>query len=600
MSSFFTLPASQRKRKHSQIQQKSNGARKARKGDDDSISGSDVSEDDARARIAQDEGSDEDEEEFEDEDLASKRIRLAEQYLANTHKEVLEDDGFDAADVDQENLRQRMGERLKQDTAESRGKLYKWVAESLDWRGATGKVLRPGGTAKSSTGVALQGKYVYAVSKDLQLVKWEAPDSTTDIKGRRPSKKWKVVATSRGKRKDKNGQCHHAAILCVAASEDGRFVATGGADKKLIIWHAEMLKPLKVFTQHRDAVTALAFRRGTNQLFSASKDRTIKIWSLNELAYVETLFGHQDEVVGVSALAQEKCVTAGARDRTARLWKVVEESQLVFRGGGAPGTAKALESLRRAYEEDSGVDRQNDEAYHEGSIDHIAMIDDETFITASDNGSLSLWNVNKKKAVCTLPLAHGTDPPISLDQASAELDPDESLDVKGRGGKQPRWVTALAALPFSDIIVTGSWDGYVRAWKISQDKRRIEALGALGVLEDSVDTLLEQEGLSANAVKQDALEAMRHGADSHRRIKGIINDLAIMETGARGKKSVLVAAATGKEHRLGRWKEFEEGTNCVVLFEVSRKNVSSNLDHEDAEMEEDGGSNGGEEFEGFG
>jgi ribosomal RNA-processing protein 9 len=78
MSSFFTLPASQRKRKHSQIQQKSNWARKARKGDDDSISGSDVSEDDARARIAQDEGSDEDEEEFEDEDLASKRIRLAE------------------------------------------------------------------------------------------------------------------------------------------------------------------------------------------------------------------------------------------------------------------------------------------------------------------------------------------------------------------------------------------------------------------------------------------------------------------------------------------------------------------------------------------
>jgi len=80
--------------------------------------------------------------------------------------------------------------------------------------------------------------------------------------------------------------------------------------------------PLRVYDKHRDAVTGLAFRRGSNQLYSSSKDRTIKIWSLDELAYIETLFGHQDEVVDVAALAQERLVSVGARDRTARYWKV--------------------------------------------------------------------------------------------------------------------------------------------------------------------------------------------------------------------------------------------------------------------------------------
>ena len=31
-------------------------------------------------------------------------------------------------------------------------------------------------------------------------------------------------------------------------------------------------------------------------------------------------------------------------------------------------------------------------------------------------------------------------------------------------------------------MISGSWDGYVRAWKISADKRRVEPLGALGVV----------------------------------------------------------------------------------------------------------------------
>jgi ribosomal RNA-processing protein 9 len=273
----------------------------------------------------------------------------------------------------------------------------------------------------------------------------------------------------------------------------------------------------------------------------------------------------------------------------------VEESQLVFRGGSASGTSKALASLRKAYEDDSGVEVQDERVFSEGSIDRIAMIDDDTFVTASDNGSLSLWNIHKKKAVHTLPLAHGLDAPIPIDQASAELELDESLDERGRGGKQPRWITALAAIPFSDVLISGSWDGYVRAWKISADKRRIEPLGALGVIAESVESLLEQEGLTSDSLSKSAFEAIQIDDAHKNRIAGVINDLSIID---KNKHTVLVAAAVGKEHRLGRWKEDVDGRNYVVLYEVGPTKIDDTTD--DSMSEGDSPSNNDECFEGFG
>src|SRR5204863_4908768 len=96
----------------------------------------------------------------------------------------------------------------------------------------------------------------------------------------------------------------------------GQFIATGGADRRLIVWDAENLVPLKTFTQHRDSVTGLSFTNRISsansgeQLFSSSFDRTIKTWSLSSgsHAYVETLFGHQDHVTSVTSMTTDQCV----------------------------------------------------------------------------------------------------------------------------------------------------------------------------------------------------------------------------------------------------------------------------------------------------
>ena len=572
MSSFFTLPASQKKRKRPdgsgprptrKPSTNTNRPNKKRREDrDESISGSDS--DDGRGDIdsshtLEGESSSED----EDEDVAGRRTKLAERYLENTRNEILAE-GFDAKDIDNEILAARMGERLKEDTAESKGKIYRWIAEEFDYAQAKHAPLKSG-MKGTPTGVAVCYPYFYSVSSDMELVKWESVQSQ-ESKARsdadhnqRISKPRMVAMTygSRKKHKDLKYEHHTRPILCVAASGDGKFVVTGGQDKKMIVWDAATLKPLKVFTQHRDAVTSVCFRRGTNQLFSASRDRTIKIWSLNELAYVETLYGHQDHVLDVGALNQEKCVTVGGRDRTARFWRVVEESQLVFRGGGA---ASAGGKKRRG--DDGEGDQEQGKSYYEGSIDRVAMIDEETFVTGSDNGNLALWNIQKKKAVFTLSLAHGLQPQQKLDEASAETNPDESVIAE----PQPRWITALATLPFSNIIISGSWDGHIRAWKVSEDKRRIEPLGRLG--KDGVS-----EGALTNGLP-DGLDGLMHGGEQHIHsnegpLRGVINDIAVYEKGEKGKDGLGIAIITGKEHRLGRWLTVD-GRNSGAIYEMPR------------------------------
>lgn len=123
MSSFFTVPASERKRKREDraaapASKKrgvdangdfgaKGGARS--RGRDESISGSDIDEDEISSMSGESEeesGSESD----EGETAAERRLKLAERYLENVREEV-DETGFDAAEID----RDLIAERLKED-----------------------------------------------------------------------------------------------------------------------------------------------------------------------------------------------------------------------------------------------------------------------------------------------------------------------------------------------------------------------------------------------------------------------------------------------------------------------------------------------------
>ena len=593
MSSFFTIPASQRKRKRaddrggkpskrrgierSERPKERAERRPTRPRDqekDESISGSE-SEDEVEPETPEEsEASSE-----EGETAAERRVRLAQRYLSNL-KEDVEGDDFDAQDLDDDLI----AKRLKEDVDEAKGRQFRLIASKLDFAKATHCSFRA--DTMATTGVAVCQPYAYTVSKDKTLIKWKLqapkpPTQTNGTSGRKPApakKRPEQMVFVKGVKIRASATQQHGhtgPILSVAASPDGRFVATGGADRKLIIWSAEDLTPLKTFTTHRDKVLSLAFAPSTAsqpglgaQLFSASADRSIKTYSLaseESLAYVETLFGHQDHVVNVAALTIDQCVSVGARDRSARLWKVVDETQLKFLG-----------------------DSSARDPYQTGSLDCVAALPPQHFVTGSDSGALSLWNIHRKKASFTAQTAHGVEEPPPLEDVTSEADPRiiEELKRVDRRRPIPRAITALAAVTGTDIVLSGSWDGWVRVWKVSDDKRSLLSLGTIG--EESIDS--EEASEEANGLTDDehglngprgtgADEVVPRPSSSTGPIRGVVNSLAVFERRKElrgsfgGKKEgetqgICVVVGTGKEPRLGNWMKAPRGRNGAMVFEV--------------------------------
>jgi WD40 repeat protein len=327
---------------------------------------------------------------------------------------------------------------------------------------------------------------------------------------------------------------HFDDILSIALSSDDSFLVSGGKDRFLRVWDPMAPVNIENFVGHKDAITGLAFQHNSHTVYSASMDRTVKLWSLDALSYTDTLFGHQSGINGIDALhssSKERLLTVGS-DRTARMWKVVEGTQLVFRSNAS-----------------------------DISTDVVASVCESVFLTGGADGSLSLWHTNKKRPVYTLSNAHGDGKQAPKEarllfsqQAGLEsAAEDENACISYSTGMRTddlfagycNWITAITHMPGSDVIATGSGDGFVRFWRLAPPG------GGLARKElDSID--IKEAGAIFSSL---VLIGTVH-------VRGIVNGLCFSSD-----KSTLVAAV-GQEHRLGRWFSYKQAKNGVLVVKI--------------------------------
>ena len=298
----------------------------------------------------------------------------------------------------------------------------------------------------------------------------------------------RVATYAKSTHRTGRGQAHTARVLALALTTDGRVLAAGGEDRAIHLWDTERDARIDTLAGHRDAVTALAFRANTRQLFSAGRDRTVKVWNADSLAYVEALFGHQADVLALASLDRERVVSVGA-DSTCRVWKIVEQSQLVFHG-------------------------------HRAAIEAVALLNDNIWVAGGQDGAVSLWLASKRAPVDFRPRAHGG-----------------------------RWITAVAACPRTDLIATGSSDGFVRLWSLART-------GGAGA--SSASSARPGARSAAQTTGLPKLQLQKAIP-----ITGFVNGLAFSASGE------LLVVGVGKEHRLGRWETIAGARNGVVFVPLS-------------------------------
>ena len=166
---------------------------------------------------------------------------------------------------------------------------------------------------------------------------------------------------------------------------------------------------------------------------------------------------------------KEKPVT-GSADRSVRVWKVSEESHLVFRG-------------------------------HTSCVDNVQYLSPDTYASSGQDGSLCMWKESQKKPVASVHAAHGMENPVT-----------------------PRWISSMASLKVSDVLASGSHDGFLRLWKADAEERSLAPVA---------------EWSTGNC---------------------FVNAIAL--------STRFAVIGTGSEHRLGRWWRLKGAKNKVEVFSL--------------------------------
>ena len=121
----------------------------------------------------------------------------------------------------------------------------------------------------------------------------------------------------------------------------------------------------------------------------------------------------------------------------------------------------------------------------------------DSFITGSDNGNISLWSLSKKKPIFTQRVAHGIIPLPASTQISAEASEVTcQQQLQDKNLTHPYWITSLHAIPYSNVFVSGSWNGSLKLWKISENLREFEILAELPNCRGLVTNIQAVESLS--------------------------------------------------------------------------------------------------------
>ena len=338
------------------------------------------------------------------------------------------DDGDDGGDDDDDEMEDVISHRLHSDLDSQHGQRHTTSIAALISQSPSVRSLRGHRLSATCTALSSDERAAYSGSKDGSIVQW-------DVEAGRRSRQWSGSGAVADTKKRQG-------VLALSASSDGRLLASAGQDGSIRVWdirsmqlaaqavtapsstnghqhtineqpaHSQSPPPSRTSSSssrrsvsaavppsvwcewssaHRSPVSALSFRMGSLDLFSASFDRTVKLFDAGSKAYVETLFGHTAEVQDVHCLNRNRAVSV-ASDKTARLWKVVEESQLLFR----------IDTVAPVSSDADGVVSPSSL-----SLDCCRMLDDDHFLTGGDDGSVALWNINKKRPMHMQHRAHG-------------------------------------------------------------------------------------------------------------------------------------------------------------------------------------------------
>ncbi|TFK68146.1 WD40 repeat-like protein [Pluteus cervinus] len=288
---------------------------------------------------------------------------------------------------------------------------------------------------------------------------------------------------------------HNSWVMAVAASPDGKYVASGSSDKTVRIWDTTTGQQIgKPFQGHRREVSSLSYSPDGKTVVSGSWDKTVRIWDVNTGQLVgQPLRGHTGHVTSVSYSPDGKNIVSGSDDKTIRIWnastrKPIGQSlcghtdqimSVSYAPDGLHIASGSVDKTIRIWDAYTGQPTGQPLTGHTKSVTCSYSPDGNYIVSGSHDKSVRIWNaatghpigqiLQAESSVFTVTycsngqyvIAGCVDGRMQMwDAATGELigQPSNGHDDQ---------VTSLCYLPDGKHIVSGSWDKTIKLWDIN-------------------------------------------------------------------------------------------------------------------------------------
>lgn len=161
---------------------------------------------------------------------------------------------------------------------------------------------------------------------------------------------------------------HSGEVTSLTWSNDGRRIASGGKDGKIIIWDVESFLVIHYIDAHESDVNALAFSSDIKYLLSASSDKTIKLWNVESGKCIKSII-NRSSVKSIAFSPDQQLCLAGYQNSTAKLWDLKR--------------GKCLKTMKG----------------HGFQVSAVAFSPNGEYLLTGTNRKTLLWKMSKRKCI---------------------------------------------------------------------------------------------------------------------------------------------------------------------------------------------------------
>ncbi|XP_014754915.1 transcriptional corepressor LEUNIG isoform X1 [Brachypodium distachyon] len=194
-------------------------------------------------------------------------------------------------------------------------------------------------------------------------------------------------------------------VVCCHFSSDGKLLATGGHDKKAVLWHAETLKQNSILEEHSHLITDVRFSPSVPRVATSSFDKTVRVWDVDNQGYsIRTFTGHSGSVMSVDFHPnKDDLICSCDGDSEIRFWSINNGSIVqIFKGGSSqlrfqPRHGAFLAAASENVVSILDVETQTCVRRFEGHTEHVGSLcwdpSGEYVVSASED-TVKVWSLN--------------------------------------------------------------------------------------------------------------------------------------------------------------------------------------------------------------